>query len=136
MTQSLFSKPGHIPIPAPRFEATLQWYLEKLGVTLKARFPDEGRMVAVLSFARPGAAVLLLVESIASAQMGRQPDFRPVPLVTLYCPDIELAHAELKSRGVTVTDIHSHDEARSALYFYITDPNGHVLEAAWSKWDD
>ncbi|MFC0212269.1 VOC family protein [Paenibacillus chartarius] len=103
--QSIFSRVGYIHYPTKDFDRSVAWYTDILGFRLRTIL-DQG--------------------------VSRSPEEREA---IFNFGDPASPHNVaflLIERGVEVGDIIGNHEAKSFLF---KDPDGNVLEAAWSIWD-
>ncbi|MMZ65825.1 hypothetical protein D1872_282590 [compost metagenome] len=98
------------------------------------KFQDRGTFVAVLHHPHQNSIALLLIETQDKQSMEIIRNGKPFPLMAMNCPNIEYTYQLLKDRGVMVEDLHTLGNGE-AKYFYFRDPEGNLLEAAWSIWD-
>ncbi|WP_128896739.1 VOC family protein [Longirhabdus pacifica] len=141
MEKSLFSKVSSVYLPTNNIEESIKWYVEKLGFNLKmGAFLDQGTGGNVCVLTVPnGDTVILLVETENETSTTFLRNGKPYSAFAITCEDLHYTHQNLKERGIEVTDIVSRggegNGNDTALYFYIKDPMGNLIEAAWSIWD-
>lgn len=129
----LFNRIGYTYLPTSNIDKAIQWYVDKLGFTLKSpKFRDGASDVAVLTLP-DGYAVVLLVETTNETRACFDRNGESFQTLALTCPDLPYAHETLKNKDVDVSEIFVRSE--EAKYFIIKDPDGNLIEAAWSIWD-
>ncbi|WP_062049799.1 VOC family protein [Bacillus sp. JCM 19034] len=130
---ALFSRIGYTYLPTSNIDEAIEWYVNQLGFTLKSpKFNDGVGVVAVLSLP-DGYSVVLLVETNNETNAAFSRNGKPFQTLALNCPDLPYTHEMLKNNGVDVSEIIVRSE--EAKYFIIKDPDGNLIEAAWSVWD-
>lgn len=129
-----FTRVGYAYIPTTRMEESIAWYTKHLEMKLVQRFEERGSHLAVLHHPHAQAIALLLVETTDRRPLELLRNGSPFPVMALNCPDIVRAHRLLREGGVDVGDLHTLGSGE-AKYFYFRDPEGNLLEAAWSIWD-
>ncbi|WP_136603951.1 VOC family protein [Paenibacillus dokdonensis] len=135
MTHSFsFLRIGYVYIPTTRIDESIAWYTEHLDFKLMDKFEDRGSLLAVLHHPHLNSIAMLLIETHDKQQLEITRNGEPFPVMALNCPDIKYTYDKLKNAGVAVEELHTLGEGE-AKYFYFRDPEGNLLEAAWSKWD-
>ncbi|MCA1295430.1 VOC family protein [Paenibacillus sp. alder61] len=129
-----FSRIGYVYIPTTQIDESIHWYTENLNFKLMNKFQDRGTFVAVLHHPHQNSIALLLIETQDKQSMEITRNGKPFPVMAMNCPNIEYTYQLLKDRGVMVEDLHTLGNGE-AKYFYFRDPEGNLLEAAWSIWD-
>ncbi|GIP29294.1 hypothetical protein J23TS9_44240 [Paenibacillus sp. J23TS9] len=135
MTHSFsFLRIGYVYIPTTRIDESIAWYTEHLDFKLMDKFEDRGSLLAVLHHPHLNSIAMLLIETHVKQQLEITRNGKPFPIMALNCADIKYTYDKLKNSGVAVEELHTLGEGE-AKYFYFRDPEGNLLEAAWSKWD-
>ncbi|MBE9916946.1 VOC family protein [Paenibacillus donghaensis] len=129
-----FLRIGYVYVPTTRIDESVAWYTEHLDFKLMNKFEDRGSLLAVLHHPHLNSIALLLIETHDERPLEISRNGNSFPIMALNCADIEYTYDKLKSAGVAVEDLHTLGEGE-AKYFYFRDPEGNLLEAAWSKWD-
>lgn len=115
----------HVSINVDDVDAALRFYTEALGLVQRTDRPDFSFDGAWLD---AGAQQLHLIEGPAPAgsdqQSGRGQHF------ALLVADVDGAVAELRERGIEVTDARPVGSGRQA---FVTDPSGNVVELHQTK---
>lgn len=134
---------GYMYVTARDLEASIRFYSQTLGLTLRMRFEDRlgplradgrGSAIAVLNFPGQLSAALLLVESDDHVPAHLHKNGRPFPIAAINCPDLQRTRLQLLDAGCEASDIVTLGQGE-AKYFTFRDPDGNLLEAAWSIWD-
>ncbi|MEC0238543.1 VOC family protein [Paenibacillus dokdonensis] len=135
MTHSFsFLRIGYVYMPTTRIDKSIAWYTEHLDFKLMDKFEDRGSLLAVLHHPHLNSIAMLLIETHDKQQLEITRNSKPFPVMALNCADIKYTYDKLKNAGVAVEELHTLGEGE-AKYFYFRDPEGNLLEAAWSKWD-
>ncbi|MGG3452409.1 Glyoxalase/Bleomycin resistance protein/Dioxygenase superfamily protein [compost metagenome] len=129
-----FSRIGYVYVPTSRIDASIQWYTDNLEFTLINKFEDRGSNLAVLHHPHQHSIALLLIETESPNRLEILRNGNPFPIMAINCPNIEYTHEMLRNKGVEVEDLMTLGNGE-AKYFYFRDPEGNLLEGAWSKWD-
>ncbi|MGP0583511.1 VOC family protein [Paenibacillus timonensis] len=129
-----FSRIGYVYVPTSRIDASIQWYTDNLEFTLMNKFEDRGSNLAVLHHPHLHSIALLLIETENSNRLEILRNGNPFPIMAINCPNIEYTHEMLRNKGVEVEDLMTLGNGE-AKYFYFRDPEGNLLEGAWSIWD-
>jgi len=129
-----FSRIGYVYVPTSRIDASIQWYTDNLEFTLINKFEDRGSNLAVLHHPHQHSIALLLIETESPNRLEILRNGNPFPIMAINCPNIEYTHEMLRTKGVEVEDLMTLGNGE-AKYFYFRDPEGNLLEGAWSKWD-
>ncbi|WP_339821400.1 VOC family protein [Paenibacillus sp. FSL R7-0216] len=129
-----FSRIGYVYVPTSRIDASIQWYTDNLEFTLINKFEDRGSNLAVLHHPHQHSIALLLIETESPNRLEILRNGKPFPIMAINCPNIEYTHEMLRNKGVEVEDLMTLGNGE-AKYFYFRDPEGNLLEGAWSKWD-
>jgi len=129
-----FLQVGYVYVPTTQIDASIEWYTENLSFKLMNKLQDRGSFLAVLHHPHAHSIALLLIETADHHPLEISRNGKAFPIMALNCPDTELTHERLTARGVEVEELHTLGEGE-AKYFYFRDPDGNLLEAAWSKWD-
>lgn len=104
----------HVSLNVDDVEAALAFYVDDLGLTVRADRPDFDFGGAWLDV---GGQQVHLIEGAVPTQRGQH--------FALEVADIDAAVAELRARGLTVTDPVSVGRARQA---FLDDPSGNRVE--------
>ncbi|CAM3780390.1 VOC family protein [Marinicrinis lubricantis] len=129
-----FTRIGYVYLPTTHIDHSIEWYTANLNFKMINKFEDRGSYLAVLHHPHKHAIALLLIETTDPQSFQLMRNGKPFPVMAINCPDIEYTHRLLKERGVEVEPLHTLG-AGEAKYFYFRDPEGNLLEAAWSIWD-
>lgn len=129
-----FSRIGYVYVPTSRIDESIQWYTDNLEFTLMNKFEDRGSYLAVLHHPHQHSIALLLIETETPHRLEILRNGNPFPIMAINCPNIEYTHEMLRNRGVEVEDLRTLGNGE-AKYFYFRDPEGNLLEGAWSQWD-
>lgn len=136
MTQSFsFLRIGYVYVPTTRIDDSIAWYTEHLDFKLMNRFEDRGSLIGVLHHPHQHSIALLLIETRDKQPLEIARNGSPFPVMALNCADIEYTYDKLQNAGVEVQELQTLGEGE-AKSFYFRDPEGNLLEAAWSKWDE
>ncbi|GJM79012.1 hypothetical protein HMSSN139_15080 [Paenibacillus sp. HMSSN-139] len=90
--------------------------------------------MAVLHHPHQQSIALLLIETESPQRLEILRNGNPFPIMAMNCPDIEYTHGFLRNKGVEVEELMTLGNGE-AKYFYFRDPEGNLLEGAWSIWD-
>ncbi|MCJ8013265.1 VOC family protein [Paenibacillus sp. KQZ6P-2] len=135
MTQPFsFLRIGYVYVPTCRIEESITWYTEHLDFKLMDKFEDRGSQIGVLHHPHLNSIALLLIETRDRQTLEISRNGKPFPIMALNCADIEYTYNKLKCAGIEVEELCTLGDGE-AKYFYFRDPEGNLLEAAWSKWD-
>ncbi|MDR9856538.1 VOC family protein [Paenibacillus sp. VCA1] len=129
-----FLRIGYVYVPTTRIDESIAWYTQHLDFKLMEKFEDRGSFLAVLHHPHVNSIALLLIETRDKEPLEIRRNGQPFPIMALNCEDIEHTYDQLKSAGVQVDELRTLGQGE-AKYFYFRDPEGNLLEAAWSKWD-
>lgn len=129
-----FSRVGYVYVPSASIEESIDWYTRHLDFRLIDKFHDRGSFLAVLHHPHQHSIALLLVETRDRKPLEIARNGVPFPIMALNCPDIEYTHRRLSMDGVETGPLTPLGKGE-ARYFYFRDPDGNLLEAAWSIWD-
>ncbi|EES74911.1 MULTISPECIES: VOC family protein [Paenibacillus] len=129
-----FSRIGNVYVPTSHIDESIQWYKDHLDFRLMNKFEDRGSLLAVLHHPHKHSIALLLIETENPNRLEILRNGKPFPIMSIYCPDIEYTHENLRSKGVDVGDLMTLGNGE-AKYFYFRDNEGNLLEGAWSIWD-
>lgn len=142
-TAPIVHRIGYMYLPTNNIDASIRWYTEKLGFTLRNRFEDgdgakkkdgSGSTIAVLHLPGKLAAPLLLIETDDRKPAHHLKNGHSFPVAALNCADLENLHRKLQEDGTETSEITELGRGE-ARYFTFRDPDGNLLEAAWSIWD-
>ncbi|MBW4841107.1 MAG: VOC family protein [Paenibacillaceae bacterium] len=92
------------------------------------------RSTSVLHHPHQHSIALLLIETETPHRLEILRNGNPFPIMAINCPNIEYTHETLRNKGVEVEDLRILGNGE-AKYFYFRDPEGNLLEGAWSQWD-
>ncbi|GGO00985.1 VOC family protein [Saccharibacillus kuerlensis] len=129
-----FTRIGYVYVPTTEIDKSIDWYTTNLNFKLMNKFQDRGSFMAVLHHPHKNSIALVLIETEDRQQLEIIRNGKPFPVMAINCPDIEFTYNDLKGKGVTVEELHTLAEGE-AKYFYFRDPEGNLLEGAWSIWD-
>lgn len=129
-----FLRIGYVYVPTTRLDDSIAWYTQHLDFKLMEKFEDRGSDLAVLHHPHVNSIALLPIETRDKQPLEIRRNGKPFPIMALNCENIEHTYDKLKNAGVQVEELHTLGQGE-AKYFYFRDPEGHLLEAAWSKWD-
>jgi len=129
-----FLRIGYVYVPTTRLDESIAWYTRHLDFKLMEKFEDRGSFMAVLHHPHVNSIALLLIETRDKHPLEIRRNGKPFPIMALNCEDIEHTYDKLKKAGVQVDELCTLGQGE-AKYFYFRDLEGHLLEAAWSKWD-
>ncbi|MFK7692768.1 VOC family protein [Paenibacillus sp. HJGM_3] len=130
-----FSRIGYVYVPATRIDESIEWYTRHLDFRLIDKFHEQGSYLAVLHHPHQHSIALLLVETAEHKPLAIARNGTSFPIMALNCPDIEFTHRRLSEDGINPEPLMSIGDGGEAKYFFFRDPDGNLLEAAWSIWD-
>ncbi|WP_172251412.1 VOC family protein [Saccharibacillus deserti] len=129
-----FTRIGYVYVPTTEIEQSIDWYTRNLDFKLINKFQDRGSFMAVLHHPHKHSIALLLIETEDKQPLEITRNGKPFPIMAIHCPNIEFTHKNLKDQGVAVEELHTFGKGE-AKSFYFRDPEGNLLEGAWSIWD-
>jgi catechol 2,3-dioxygenase-like lactoylglutathione lyase family enzyme len=129
-----FSRIGYVYVPTSNIDESIRWYTDHLEFKLMNKFEDRGSYLAVLHHPHQQSIALLLIETESPQRLEILRNGNPFPIMAMNCPDIEYTHGFLRNKGVEVEELMTLGNGE-AKYFYFRDPEGNLLEGAWSIWD-
>ncbi|WP_178021653.1 VOC family protein [uncultured Paenibacillus sp.] len=129
-----FSRIGYVYVPTSNIDESIRWYTDLLEFKLMNKFEDRGSCLAVLHHPHQHSIALLLIETESPRRLEILRNGNPFPIMAIHCPDIEYTHGFLRNKGVEVEELMTLGNGE-AKYFYFRDPEGNLLEGAWSIWD-
>lgn len=129
-----FSRIGYVYVPTVQIDESIAWYTRHLDFRLMNKFQDRGSYLAVLHHPHQHSIALLLIETVDRKPLEITRNGAPYPIMALNCPDIAYTHRRLSEEGVNPGELMTLGNGE-AKYFYFRDPDGNLLEAAWSQWD-
>ncbi|MCH1639943.1 VOC family protein [Paenibacillus timonensis] len=129
-----FSRIGYVYVPTSNIDKSIRWYTDHLEFKLMNKFEDRGSYLAVLHHPHQQSIALLLIETESPQRLEILRNGNPFPIMAMNCPDIEYTHGFLRNKGVEVEELMTLGNGE-AKYFYFRDPEGNLLEGAWSIWD-
>lgn len=108
-------------VPVTNLDVSIAFYRDQAGFTLDHRTTDDHMDVAQLTPRGSGCSIV----------MGTLPshnEMAPGSLKGLHLvvPDARAAHAELRSRGVEVSDVQAFDDRDGGTFFGFADPDGNT----------
>lgn len=125
MSHPLITKVATIEIPVSQLERSVEWYTR----ILPLRVHHKDTTTAMLSFEKPGAPSIFLVETNEVQPLAFQNTNNGVThsVIDFYTPDLEQCHQYLKDQGVSVGTINKGPNGMGGFGF--TDPDGNALSA-------
>lgn len=139
MSKVLFTRLGWKYIPVKNIEYSINWYSQVLGLEFKQKFIDrhfQSSHIAVFHFPKLPKVALLLVETTEENFHYYIREGEKYPIVALNCEDIEYTYERFIEKGVEIVGELVTLGNGEAKYFYFKDPDGNLIEAAWSIWDE
>ena len=99
----MFKRIDHVEIIPRDFEASIRFYTEILGFTVKQRFPTSSAPLEEIAYLQLGDTVLELMRVPDAAYMTADPWSTGYRLMALEVEDMEKAIEYLAGKGVPVT---------------------------------
>lgn len=108
-------------VPVTNLDVSIAFYRDLAGFTLDHRTTNEHVDIAQLTPRGSGCSIVM-------GTLPSQNEMAPGSLkgVHLVVPDARAAHAELRSRGVEVSDVTSFDDRDGGTFFGFSDPDGNT----------
>ncbi|KAA0024832.1 VOC family protein [Antrihabitans cavernicola] len=108
-------------VPVSDLDASIAFYRDKVGFHLDHDTRNEHMHVAQLT--PPGSGCSIVLGDLPSQRAMEPGSLKGVQLVVA---DAAAAHAELQSRGVSVSDITVFDDRDGGTFFGFDDPDGNA----------